>query len=439
MLKRRLYLQIYATIVTSIVAVVVLSGLLWNLGGRDQVNREIFAVASRLAHAAIPPGNAPSHVQKEALADLGRGLDTDISLFDAEHRLIVAVGKPAVLPARAFDRSGWRGGRGGPYLILALPDGRSLVVNTGRRGAFHPLVNLAMFLGSVAIVVGLVAYPLVRRLTRRLERLKEGVDRIGRGELATRVRVEGRDEIASLARSFNEAAEKIERLLDSHRMLLASASHELRTPLARIRLGVEMLKEKEDPARRQALHRDIAELDLLIDEIMLMSRLDAGTPVAATEPVDLVALAAEECAHFEHCTLSGSAPPIEGEPNLLRRLVRNLLKNAVEHGAPPIEVELRRAGEVVVLGVGDCGAGIPEDLREKVFLPFYRGSDRQNVTGYGLGLALVRQIAEAHGGEVAVVRGGRYRSTIEVRLPVAPRTAPKAAISRGTALPANGA
>ena len=99
---------------------------------------------------------------------------------------------------------------------------------------------LAAFLGAIALVVALGARPVVRRLTGRLERLQRGVESLGAGDLRARVKVEGRDEVARLAQSFNQAAARIESLVDAHKMLLANASHELRTPLTRIRLGLEL-------------------------------------------------------------------------------------------------------------------------------------------------------------------------------------------------------
>lgn len=415
MLKRRLYLQIYATIIASIVVVAVLSGIMWNVFGRDRANREIFEIASQLAISTIPDRSAPLYQQRNAILHISRELKTDVSLFDRQFRLIAASGDPGPPPS---GKSGWHGGRHGPNLQLRLPDGRWLVVDLGRHGMARPVLNLVLFLGSIAAGVAVASYPFARRLTRRLERLQTGVEQIGRGDLSTRIEVEGRDEVASLARSFNYSAAKIQELLDAHRLLLANASHELRTPLARIRMGVEMLKENEDPDRREDLNRDIAELDELIDEIMLMSRLDAGSHLDLSQPVDLVALAAEECARYEHCSLSGKAPEVQGDANLLRRLIRNLLENANEHGAPPIEMEIHAGDSQVVLTVSDSGRGIPEEYREKVFQPFYRGSDRQNVKGYGLGLPLVRQIAETHGGSVEILANAKLRSAIAVTLPI---------------------
>ena len=416
MLRRRLYLQIYLTIIASLAIVVVLSGVLWSVFGRDGLNREVMDITGRLAFVSLAPAEASSDVQRAVIERLGEQLDVDISLFDSDRRLIAASGKASPPPENAA-RGGWHRMHGPPAWVLNLPDGRWLVVDLGRRGWRHPLLNLALLLGSIGLGVGLGAYPFVRRLTRRLERLQIGVERIGSGDLAARVEVQGQDEVARLAQSFNEAAEKIETLLGAHRMLLANASHELRTPLSRIRLGVELLKDGGDPERRSALQNDIAELDTLIDEILLMSRLDAGSYADLSQRIDLVALAAEECARYEDSNLSGRAPEIFGDPRLLRRLIRNLLENAHNHAAPPVEVVISHSDDAVSVTVSDGGDGIPSADREKVFQPFFRSPNRQNVKGYGLGLPLVRQIAEVHGGSVTILPNEAARSSIRVTLP----------------------
>jgi signal transduction histidine kinase len=417
MLKRRLYLQIYFTIVASLVIVVALTGLLWNTFGRDQMDREVSDVLGRLALLSLPATDAPDSAQRAAVERMGRELDLNIVLFDQRQRHIASSNPETPPSPRPVLRSGWHRKHGFATWTLSLPDGRWLVADLRDRGGRPPFLNLALFLGAVAAGVGLGAFPLVRRLTRRLERLQKGVERIGGGDLAARVKVEGRDEVARLAASFNEAAAKIENLLTAHRLLLANASHELRTPLSRIRLGIELLKDG-DPTRKSALEHDITELDSLIDEILLMSRLDAGTHADLSGKLDLVALVAEECARYEDCTLSGSAPDINADARLLRRLVRNLLENAHHHGAPPIGIEIATSAEAVTLTVSDHGDGIAQADRERVFQPFYRSAGNQNVRGYGLGLPLVRQIAEAHGGAVTILPQKEARSSLRVTFPI---------------------
>jgi signal transduction histidine kinase len=250
----------------------------------------------------------------------------------------------------------------------------------------------------VAAAIGVAAYPIVRQLTRRLERLQRGVESLGAGDLAARVAVEGQDEVARLAESFNGAAGRIEQLVRAHQSLLANASHELRTPLARIRLALEMLKSSADPKIKAGLELDIAELDSLVEEILLASRLNAVAHSEVSEDIDLLALAAEECARYDDVQLEGEQIRLRGDARLLRRLLRNLLENAKRHGAPPTQVRLRREGDRIVLKVWDRGPGPAAAEFEQVFTPFYR-RDGGSSTGNGLGLSLVRQIARRHGGD----------------------------------------
>jgi len=267
----------------------------------------------------------------------------------------------------------------------------------------HPAWGLFFTLAMLALGVGVGAYPVVRRLTRRLENLQAGVESLGGGDLAARVKVEGGDEVARLAESFNRAAARIEQLLAAHKALLANASHELRTPLTRIRMALELMKDGAEPKRKLQLEQDIAELDALIDEILLASRLDAVHAREAEEEVDLLALAAEECARYEGAELHGEPVVLRGDPRLLRRMLRNLLENAARHGAPPVEVRVGRGARGAEIAVCDRGPGVPEADRERVFEPFFRRAGGRERAGAGLGLALVRQIARRHGGDARCV------------------------------------
>ena len=225
----------------------------------------------------------------------------------------------------------------------------------------------------IAVAVAAAAYPVVRRLTGRLERLQASVDAWGAGNLSARVAVEGHDEVAQLAIAFNRSAERVEALVRAQKTLLANASHELRSPLARIRMAVELIERDAPESIRTELMRNIAELDQLVGELLLASRLDAGVGDAAADiPVDLAALAAEECARVgADC----AAEPVEvdGDPNLLRRMVRNLLENAHRHGGGGVRLTLARTSpSEILLEVADDGPGVPEEERQAIFQPFYR-------------------------------------------------------------------
>jgi signal transduction histidine kinase len=287
-----------------------------------------------------------------------------------------------------------------------------------------PLPLWVLLFLLMALFIGLGSYPFVRRLTHRLSRLQQTVGAFGRGELGVRAIVEGRDEIAELAEGFNLAAERIETLVAAHKRLLANASHELRTPLTRIRMGIELLGSSNDQ-RRSELALDLRELDDLIEEILLASRLEAlPAPDGAVEDLDLLALVAEECARFEHVELD--CPPsagdrhaqwLSGNTRLLRRLVRNLLENARKHGAPPTAVRVHVDGESLCLNVTDAGPGVDEADRERVFEPFFRAGTAKENVGSGLGLSLVRQIARHHGGEAHCRGRPQGGSCFVVRIP----------------------
>lgn len=412
---RRLYRKIYLTIVASLVLVVAFAGAFWRFTAGGPSAAQVFDVAGELVTTALPPADEPDAAQQQALERLGERLGMSLALFDPGRHRIAAFGRPLPAPPRWREDGGWLPGAGGPAWSIPLPDGRWLVAGAAGRHR-HPALGLVLLLGMVALVVAVCAFPVVRGLTRRLERLQAGVETLGAGNLSARVKVEGRDEVAQLAARFNRAAQRIEELVTAHRLLLANASHELRTPLARLRLGIELMQSRGEAKYKADVERDIAELDSLIDEILLASRLEASPVLAARENVDLLALVAEECAHYDACTLDGEPLTLAGDPRLLRRLVRNLLENARRHGRPPIVVSLRRDGAQAVLSVSDAGPGVPPEERERVFAPFHRLAGETR--GAGLGLALVRQIARLHGGEAQLAPAPGRPSTFRVALPL---------------------
>jgi len=264
-------------------------------------------------------------------------------------------------------------------------------------------LGLVVVLVVLFIAVAAGAYPVVRRLTRRLEALKRGVEQFGAGRLQQRVDIPGNDEVAAVASSFNVAAERIEALVRSNKSLLANASHELRSPLARMKMAVSML-EDAGPERRAHLKREIdtnvAELDALVEEVLLASRLDASNVLDRQEPVDLLGLAAEEAARVEG-TVDGVPLSVVGDERLLRRALRNLLENARRYGGGDVSVLLERDGNRANVKVCDRGPGVPQEMRERIFEPFFRlPGHAEQAGGVGLGLSLVKQISERHGGQV---------------------------------------
>ena len=418
---RRLFWRIYLTLLASLVALTVLGGALWRSVG-DPPPRPGREFAARLLAASLPPVVAPETEQADAVRRIAEATGGDLALYAPDGRLLAstnaALPHPSTLQDRPFFRPHHRG------RLVSLPDGRTAVARLHGPGR-EPFLGLAGILGIAAASVALAAFPVARRLTRRLETLKDGVDAWGEGDLARRVPVEGRDEVAALARSFNAAAARIEALIAAHKSLLAVASHELRSPLARLSVGIEMFKTAPSPALAAELDRNLAELDALVDEVLLASRLDHQPGAVMRARVELLALAAEEGARVG-AQIEGEEAHVMGDPALLRRLVRNLVENARRHGAPPVEIEVRRAPKGTVnLTVSDAGAalaGLSAEECARLFEPFQRApGTSESAGGWGLGLSLVRQIAGRHGGRAwcrALPEGG---TLFAVELPAAPQ------------------
>ena len=426
-----LYLRIYLTVLAALTLFALVSGWLVQQhvhGERErlmQAGQERAAAWAELLQRSLPAADAPPAEQATALNDWSARLRLPLALDDASGRRIAAsdsylqreadgsgrrgqptrlvdgrtlwILRPALLraPGMGPGRDGGGARRGPPLHEPVLSGGWRIV--PGGLG----LVALLLVL-FVAIAAG--AWPVVRRLTRRLEALKRGVEAFGAGALHERVDEAGRDEVAALGASFNRAAARIEALLASHRSLLANASHELRSPLARLKMAVAMLDdapaERRD-ALRDEIHTDIAELDALVEEILLASRLGSGHALERREPVELLALAVEEGARVA-AQVDGEGVGVDGDERLLRRALRNLLENAQRYGtgAPDMTVGRDAAGDAEVR-VCDRGPGVPEPLRERIFEAFFRmPGHAEREGGVGLGLALVRQIAERHGGRV---------------------------------------
>ena len=310
---------------------------------------------------------------------------------------------------------------GPPPMALPFLPGLTDGAPFGLPQALGPLVLVALLF--VAVAAG--AYPVVRRLTRRLEALKQGVESFGSGNLSERVDDSGRDEVAAVASTFNRAAERIETLVRSHQALLANASHELRSPLARLKMAVEMYGELPEAHRARLKHEintNVAELDALVEEVLLASRLEAGAAMDKPLPVDMLSLAAEEAASVG-AEVSGDAQAqqwqVSGHERLLRRALRNLLENARRYGGDEVSTDVQADGAGwLTVQVCDRGAGVPPDLRERIFEPFFRmPGHAEREGGVGLGLSLVKQIAQRHGGTVHCEAREGGGSCFVLRLP----------------------
>ncbi len=397
---QRLYLRIWLAVVGGVAVLTLLVGMAWQVAQehyarsavQDTMARELTVTNAQGQVVLQGPFERQRRRHSDSLQFAIAGEDGQRYLLEmAPHR-----GRPAPPPPSQFDITFW----------------------------LRPPFGFLWLLGLVGLAVALGVFPIIRRLLKRLENLQRSVQQFGEGNLAVRVPAQGQDEVADLARQFNAAAERIQTLVQSHQSLLANASHELRSPLARIRMGLELMGDA--PAQRSAkseIQRNIAELDQLVDEILLASRLEQpDIDVGSSESVDLIGLAAEECARVDaELLLQATTLEVPGIAKLLRRAVRNLLENAKRYSHGAITLELAQDGPQAIVRVQDLGPGVPPEQRERIFEKFYRlpgASERSG--GVGLGLALVRSIAQHHGGSVHCLPrpDGASGACFELRLPL---------------------
>jgi len=413
-LRRRLFWKVYLTLLASLVVVALLVGGFWSLVGEAPRDRwgELHV---RLEDWNVPTRDDPPGTIAAALNRLGEAMGADITVYDANRTLVASRGPPVPLSQARLRPPA------PPVVRVDLADGRAVLARL-RAARLNPLLRLLSIIFIVAGGVAVAAFPITARLTRRLENLRLGVEQWGDGRRSLRVDDAGDDEVAVVAGAFNAAAARVERLLASQRALLANASHELRSPLARLRMAVELWSAQPSPEMQAEILRNLAESDQLVDEILLASRLEhLGERQLRAAPVDLLGLAAEEAAKLGPglaCVDGDEAVEVEGDATLLGRLIRNLLENAAKHGRPPVIVSVARHGGMARVVVSDQGDGVAAQERERVFEPFYRPSGRGESTGgWGLGLALVRQIAERHGGRAICEAAPQGGSCFVVELP----------------------
>lgn len=290
--------------------------------------------------------------------------------------------------------------------------------------------SLAVAVPALVGLLCLLLWWLVGRTLRPVEEIRSEVAAIGATELDRRVpEPESDDEIARLARTMNEMLDRLADATQRQQRFVADASHELRTPLTRMRTELEVDLAEEGRADLIATHRsvldEVAEMQMLTDDLLYLARIDAGAEFHRSDPVDLDDLVAREVQQLRvestiEIDMSGVlGATVIGDAEQLGRAARNLVHNATRHAAGRVVVGLREVDGVVALTVDDDGPGIPEAQREQVFERFTLVDPARSsiAGGTGLGLAITRDIVERHGGVVVVEGSSLGGARFVVRLP----------------------
>jgi two-component system sensor histidine kinase RstB len=307
-------------------------------------------------------------------------------------------------------------------LYLKLPSGAVFRINLPDAYSAVSFPVVIFLLLCLILSITLLALPFVQGFERRIRSIETAASRISRGELDARVTSAGEeDAISRLGLSFNSMADHIQRLMYVQKEMIHAVSHELRTPVARIRFGVQMIEDCQNPESIQkqvkGIDGDIQELDELIDEILTYARLEQGGPILAFQQADVAAIVSQVVAEQ-----SSDKPEIkitsefkkgsevwkesEIETRYIHRSIQNLVGNAKRYANSRVKVICSFDAETCRIDVEDDGSGIPEDQWESVFTPFSRLDDSRTRSsgGYGLGLSIVRRILYWHGGQAFLGR-----------------------------------
>lgn len=350
----------------------------------------------------------------------------DLFVYDRQGQLIGGVGDPLAPPSEEELRVE----EGAPRLdhrrmAVALGRDRVLVHRPDGLGPRWFFITLSVVIGGSLAVALVVTLVFARTLVRPLRTLGEAARAFGRGDMNVRTKLIRRDELGAVGHAFDEMADKIDQLLRTQRAMMADISHELRTPLTRIKLALDLASADPQAAQNvlDDVDADLEEIEQIIEDVFELVRLDSADAAIRRKEVDLVAIVRNSMARFE---AHHAAHPItlettldharcEGDGTLIRRALDNLLDNAAKYSSDgsPIALRLRRQTDKFEIEVADQGIGMSTGELALAFTPFWRadGSRTRETGGVGLGLALARRIARAHGGDV-VLESTRSAGTI---------------------------
>jgi two-component system OmpR family sensor kinase len=447
-MKGRLLLITTALLVVGIVAgdAVVLGALRRHLVERvDRQLTPLAALMARIDPSALGPAGAD--VTRRAGGGLDLVADMAIVYFDPSGRVVSSVHTSAVVPGLSpaprtlFTAGNWRA------VVVARPDGGSVAV----AGSLAAVDGIVQRLGLICAITGLLltvalgtaGWFLIRAGLRPLRTIEETAAAIAAGDLTHRIPGGKRPgaEIDRLTAALNGMLAQLERAFVARGQFVADVSHELRTPLFGIKGSTELALmggasspvEVERTLRR--IDTEAGRLAALVEDLLLLARFDVQGPVLHLEPMDLRTLAVSALADLRALDPDrpvritgpggageGAAAPVLGDEARLRQVVVNLVGNVHAHTPPgaPARIGVGRIGSDAILEIADSGPGIPPGQEDRLFDRFHRGDTARlrppGNNGYGLGLAIVRSLVEAHGGRVEVVAAGRPGATLRIRL-----------------------
>ena len=367
------------------------------------------------------------------LARIEPRLRGKLSLFDASGKLLRSdtdppLDAPTDDEKRTLGDAKWSLDWG--RIVVRSDDGSMIGVYAPNRPGF-PWSYVLPLGAMILVLVGIASVWFSRRLARPLDQLANAARRFGAGDITARANLMLADEVGDVGRAFDEMADRTARLLRSQRQLMGDVSHELRTPLARIRVALELAAE--DPVAAGDVLSDVGtdldEIDQLIGDILTTARLDGEHAKIDREATSVTELAERATRRFQarhpKRTLERSPSDdraIQCDPLLLRRAIDNLLDNAAKYSDAdtPVTLAILPNGTSVAFEIVDRGIGMSAAEIDLAFTPFWRADDSRTrkTGGVGLGLALARRIARAHGGDVTLASRPGQGTTARLEVPL---------------------
>lgn len=341
-----------------------------------------------------------------------------------------------------FGREPPPSGRDDPLLLTPLFTDRDGTVYTMMIGPTYPLSPLLapdvrlLVVGFALVISGLVCWSLARYISKPLERLQSSARSLAAGNLEARVGEEfssRRDELGVLARDFDTMSDHLRTLIASKEDLLRAMSHELRSPLARLRVASGLARRPQADIIKQLdrIELEAERLDTLIGQMLQLSQLRAAKPTLPLEPIDLTSLLSEvvEDARLEASAadksvdwVAGESLWLNGDHDLMRSAIENVLRNAVRFTKPDsaVAVSLHRENDQVLTVIEDHGPGVPEAELARIFEPFYRVAESRDRDsgGTGLGLAIAARVISLYNGQVRALNATTGGLRVEIRLPL---------------------
>jgi signal transduction histidine kinase len=360
--------------------------------------------------------------------DLITGRDYSASLKTAHFPIGGFRPRNGIIPHRSAD--------GKFYFILILPASR-----------FGSWFISPQSLYGLAMII-LLCYLLAMNLTSPLRKLQKTLERFGQGDLDARSGSRRRDELGQLSRTFDRMADRIQTLLTAERRLLLDISHEIRSPLARLGVVVELARNSEDvEGSLNRIQKEADRLNDLVGQLLQVTRAEGDRDKLVQDAVrldELLETVVDDCnieAQARNCELQLPATPpisVNGDPELLRRAIENIIRNAIRYSPPglPVEIDLRDSGLSARITVRDHGPGVPSEALGRIFDPFYRVDPDRSRTGggVGLGLAIARRAVEFHNGSLHA-SNANPGLRVEIEIPKQ-ATASRATVTAGGSLKA---